>query len=135
MGNSRVQASYDGRMEIGYTAISITLVDVVVFLPIVFSTGIVPNLLRQFCMTVVTSTLMSLLVSFTLVPWLTSRLGKLHKFKGNNIAGKIIVNFEAFLDRISDGFVRLLSLALHNSFSKILTLAPWRSGFSGRHLV
>lgn len=123
MGKNRVQASYDGRMEIGYTAISITLVDVVVFLPIVFSSGIVPNLLRQFCMTVVTSTLMSLLVSFTLVPWLTSRLGKLHKFKGSNVAGKIIVNFEAFLDRISDGFVQLLSLALRNSYSKIITLA------------
>ncbi|HNG89451.1 MAG TPA: efflux RND transporter permease subunit, partial [Saprospiraceae bacterium] len=47
MGKNRVQASYDGRQEIGFTAISITLVDVVVFLPIVFTVGLVPNLLRQ----------------------------------------------------------------------------------------
>jgi hydrophobe/amphiphile efflux-1 (HAE1) family protein len=122
MGKSRVQASYDGRMEIGYTAISITLVDVVVFLPIVLSTGLVPNLLRQFCMTVLTSTLMSLLVSFTLVPWLTSRFGKLHRFEGRNLGGRIVLRFESFLDWVSEGFVRLLGLALKNRRNKIVTL-------------
>ncbi|MBL7827061.1 MAG: efflux RND transporter permease subunit, partial [Saprospiraceae bacterium] len=122
MGKNRVQASYDGRMEIGYTAISITLVDVVVFMPIVFTSGLVPNLLRQFCMTVLTSTLMSLLVSFTLVPWLTSRFGKLHRFEGKNIGGKIVLSFETFLDWVSNGFVRLLALALKNRRSKIFTL-------------
>ncbi|MCB9344208.1 MAG: efflux RND transporter permease subunit [Lewinellaceae bacterium] len=122
MGKNRVQASYDGRMEIGYTAISITLVDVVVFLPIILSAGLVPNLLRQFCMTILTSTLMSLLVSFTLVPWLTSRFGKLHRFKGSNIGGKIVLHFETFLDWVSDGFVRVLKLALKNRRTKVITL-------------
>lgn len=122
MGKNRVQASYDGRMEIGYTAISITLVDVVVFLPIVLSSGLVPNLLRQFCMTVLTSTLMSLLVSFTLVPWLTSRFGKLHRFEGRNLGGLIVLRFERFLDWVSNGFVRLLALALKNRRTKITTL-------------
>ncbi len=122
MGKNKVQASYDGRMEIGFTALSITMVDVVVFLPIVFTSGLVPNLLRQFCMTVLTSTLMSLLVSFTLVPWLTSRFGKLHHFEGKNIAGRFIVRFERFLSWVSDGFVRLLTLALKSRTSKVATL-------------
>jgi len=122
MGKNKVQASYDGRMEIGFTALSITLVDVVVFLPIVFTAGLVPNLLRQFCMTVLTSTLMSLLVSFTLVPWLTSRFGKLHRFEGKNFSGRIILGFERFLGWVSDGFVRLLTLALKNRRSKVITL-------------
>lgn len=122
MGKSRAQASYDGRTEIGFTAISITLVDVVVFLPIVFTAGMVPNLLRQFCMTVLVSTLVSLLVSFTLVPWLTSRLGKLHRFKGKNMAGRIVLRFESFLDWISDGFVTALRWSLKNVFTKIVTL-------------
>lgn len=122
MGKNRVQASYDGRMEIGYTAISITLVDVVVFLPIVFTIGLVPNLLRQFCMTVVTSTMMSLLVSFTLVPWLTSRVGKLHRFEGKNLWGKIILHFERLLDWISEGFVTALRWALSNFLTKTLTV-------------
>jgi len=122
MGKNKVQASYDGRMEIGFTAVSITLVDVVVFLPIVFTAGLVPNLLRQFCMTVLTSTLMSLLVSFTLVPWLTSRFGKLHRFEGKNLVGRVILRFEKFLDWLSSAFVRLLELALKNRRSKIITL-------------
>jgi len=122
MGKNKVQASYDGRMEIGFTALSITLVDVVVFLPIVFTDGLVPNLLRQFCMTVLTSTLMSLLVSFTLVPWLTSRFGKLHRFEGRNFLGRFLIKFEGFLEWVSDGFVRLLTLALKNRRTKIVTL-------------
>ncbi len=123
MGKNRVQASYDGRMEIGYTAMSITLVDVVVFLPIIFTVGLVPNLLRQFCMTVLTSTLMSLLVSFTLVPWLTSRFGKVHHFEGKNLVGRFINHFEAFLNWISKGFVSALRWALKNTWTRWTTVA------------
>jgi len=123
MGKNRVQASYDGRQEIGFTAISITLVDVVVFLPIIFTVGMVPNLLRQFCMTVLVSTLMSLLVSFTLVPWLTSRVGKVHRFQGKNFAGQLVLRFEVFLDWLSDGFVTALRWVLRNWKTKTLTLA------------
>ncbi len=122
MGKHKVQASYDGRQEIGFTAISITLVDVVVFLPIIFTVGMVPNLLRQFCMTVLVSTLMSLLVSFTLVPWLTSRVGKLHRFQGRNIAGRLILRFETFLDWLSDGFVTALGWALKSWRTKLFVL-------------
>ncbi len=123
MGKNRVQASYDGRMEIGYTAISITLVDVVVFLPIIFTVGLVPNLMRQFCMTVLTSTLMSLLVSFTLVPWLTSRFGKTERFDGRHFWGRLVLNFEKLLDWISEGFVTALRFALKNVFTQIFTVA------------
>jgi len=122
MGKNKVQASYDGRQEIGFTAISITLVDVVIFLPIIFTVGMVPNLLRQFCMTVLTSTLMSLFVSFTLVPWLTSRFGKLHRFSGKNLAGRVVLGFERFIDWLSEGFVTALRWALQNGRNKILTL-------------
>ncbi len=122
MGKNRVQAAYDGRQEIGFTAISITLVDVVVFLPIIFTTGIVPDLLRQFCMTVLVATLMSLLVSFTLVPWLASRVGKLHRFEGRDWAGKSVLAFEAFLDRLASRFVRALSWALQSGRTKAAVL-------------
>ncbi len=122
MGKNRVQASYDGRVEIGFTAISITLVDVVVFLPIVFTVGMVPNLLRQFCMTVLTSTLMSLFVSFTLVPWLTSRFGKVHRFAGKNLAGKVVLRFEKFIDWLTDGFVAALAWALNSWSSRLATV-------------
>ena len=134
MRKGRVQASYDGRQEIGFTAISITLVDVVVFLPIVFTVGLVPNLLRQFCMTVLTSTLMSLLVSFTLVPWLTSRVAKMHRFEGTNLGGRIVLKFEGFLDWVSDGFVRALNWALSSTATRLATLFAAIGLFAGSFL-
>jgi HAE1 family hydrophobic/amphiphilic exporter-1 len=36
-------------------------------------------------MTVVISTLLSLLASFTIIPWLSSRFGKLEHIEGNNL--------------------------------------------------
>ncbi len=135
MGKNRVQASYDGRVEIGFTAVSITLVDVVVFLPIILSVGMVPNLLRQFCMTVLTSTLMSLFVSFTLVPWLTSRFAKVYRFKGSNIAGRIVLRFEHFLEWLSDGFVSVLGWALRDWKTRAATLLIATGLFFGSFLL
>src|SRR5690554_4311543 len=56
MGKNRVRAAYEGAKEIGFTVTAITLVIVVVFLPIAVSTGLVANILAQFCVTVMIST-------------------------------------------------------------------------------
>ena len=135
MGKNRVQASYDGRQEIGFTAISITLVDVVIFLPLIFSIGLVPNLLRQFCMTVLTSTMMSLFVSFTLVPWLTSRFAKAHRFQGKNLGGQVVLQFEKFIEWLSDGFVSALGWALRDGKTKLVTLFIAGTLFFGSFLL
>ena len=63
---SKLEAAYDGAAEIGFTVAAITLVIVVVFLPIAMSTGLVANILAQFCVTVVIATLLSLLASLPL---------------------------------------------------------------------
>ena len=68
MGKDKHDAALEGRMEIGFSAISITLVDVVVFLPILFLQVFVADMLKQFSIVVITSTLTSLLVGFTLCP-------------------------------------------------------------------
>ncbi|HEX2983923.1 MAG TPA: efflux RND transporter permease subunit, partial [Ignavibacteriales bacterium] len=65
MGKDKVKASLDGRNEIGFTAVAITMVDVVVFLPLSMVSGMIGNMLREFSLVVVFSTLMSLFVSFT----------------------------------------------------------------------
>jgi HAE1 family hydrophobic/amphiphilic exporter-1 len=49
------RAAYDGTAEIGGTVTSITLVIVVVFLPIALSSGLVSNIITQFCVTVIIS--------------------------------------------------------------------------------
>lgn len=108
MGKSRIRASYDGTAEIGGTVTSITLVIVVVFLPIAMSSGLVSNIITQFCVTVIISTLFSLLASFTIIPWLSSRYGKLEHIEGKNVFGRVILGFESYLTRFINWISGLL---------------------------
>lgn len=72
MGKPPKQAALDGRSEIGLAAITITLVDVVVYVPVAFSTGIVGQFFRSYGITIAATTLISLFVSFTLTPMLAA---------------------------------------------------------------
>lgn len=112
MGKDRKTAALDGRNEIGFTALAITLVDVVVFLPLALSGGIIGAILKEFSLVVVCSTLMSLLVSFTVTPMLASRLGKLEELKANSWWGRINLAFEHFIDGIKADYGKLLSWTL-----------------------
>ncbi|RKR09954.1 HAE1 family hydrophobic/amphiphilic exporter-1 [Flavobacterium sp. 90] len=114
MGKNRIRASYDGTAEIGGTVTSITLVIVVVFLPIAMSSGLVSNIITQFCVTVIISTLLSLLASFTIIPWLSSRYGKLEHIEGKNLFGRIILGFEDYLTRFTNWISVLLTWCLDN---------------------
>lgn len=113
MGERPRKAALIGRSEIGFTALSITLVDVVVFVPIALTTGIVGNIMRQFALVVTFSTLMSLFVSFTLTPMLASRFSKVEKFEGRNLFGIIFGGFEAILKRITNWYGRVISRLLN----------------------
>ena len=115
MGKNRVRAAYEGTAEIGGTVTSITLVIVVVFLPIAMSSGLVSNIITQFCVTVIISTLLSLLASFTIIPWLSSRFGKLEHIKGDNLFGKVILGFESYLTRFINWISKLLIWSLNHA--------------------
>jgi HAE1 family hydrophobic/amphiphilic exporter-1 len=79
MGKAPEEAAIEGRTEIGGAAIAITLVDVVVFAPIAFMSGIVGQFLREFALVIVVATLFSLLVSFTLTPLLAAHWALVHR--------------------------------------------------------
>jgi hydrophobic/amphiphilic exporter-1 (mainly G- bacteria), HAE1 family len=94
MGKTRWQATLNATQEIGITVSSITVVLVAVFLPIGLTTGITGQVLRSFSLVIVISILLSLLVSFTLVPLLTSRFGKLKVFNKKNPFDRFLLTFE-----------------------------------------
>lgn len=73
LGEEPVEAAINGRSEIGMAAITLTCVDLVVFLPIAFMGGVIGEFFRSFGLTVVCATLFSLFVSFTLTPMLAAR--------------------------------------------------------------
>ncbi|MDM1293101.1 efflux RND transporter permease subunit [Sphingobacterium sp. N143] len=122
MGKNKVRAAFDGASEIGFTVTAITLVIVVVFLPIAMSTGLVANILAQFCVTVIISTMLSLLVSFTVVPWLYSRFGKLEHLSKTSLFGRIIHGFESGLTSFTHWVSGLLVWALKGRLNKLATL-------------
>ncbi len=67
------EAAELGRNEIGMAAIAMTLCDIVVFLPIAFMESSTGQFFKQFGLTIVFVTLMSLIVSFTLTPMMASK--------------------------------------------------------------
>ncbi|AMP98471.1 Acriflavin resistance protein [Pedobacter cryoconitis] len=113
MGSDKRTAALEGRSEIGFTALAITAVDVVVFLPIAFAGGIIGALLQEFSLVVVFSTLMSLFVSFTVTPMLASRFGKIEKLNENTLWGKLNLGFEQLLDGLKEDYGKLLTIVIH----------------------
>jgi len=143
MGKDKRTAAMDGRMEIGFSALSITLVDVVVFLPILFLQVFVADMLKQFSVVVITSTLTSLLVGFTLTPWLASRIGKKVDLKPSNIFNRFLLWFEHQLDKFINWYGMQLKWVLSHKliFSGIvvllllITLGIMRQGIIGKELI
>lgn len=113
-GQSPVDAAINGRNEIGFAAIAITLVDVVVFLPISLVSGLAGKILREFGMTVVVSTLISLLVSFTLTPMLAAKFGRAHEEIKFKPLRWISDKFEAFQDWVTIKYTNILGWSLQH---------------------
>lgn len=74
MGKKPWQAALDGSREIGFTIISMTLSLAVVFVPILFMSGIIGRVLNEFAMTITVAILISGVVSLSLTPMLCSRM-------------------------------------------------------------
>ena len=142
-GKDKRTAALDGRMEIGFAALSITLVDVVVFLPILFLQVFVADMLKQFSVVVVTSTLTSLMVSFTLTPWLVSRIGKKEDLQPTNFFNRFLLWFEHQLENFTNWYGRQLEWVLSHKliftgFVFLLfamTLGIMKQGIIGKELI
>jgi HAE1 family hydrophobic/amphiphilic exporter-1 len=111
-GKKRWQASLDATKELGITVVSITIVLIAVFLPIGITSGITGELLRSFSLVIVFSILISLLVSFTLVPLLTSRFGKIKILKKSSLLDRILMGFESVVNGIKSYIMSALHWAL-----------------------
>ncbi|MBA4387974.1 MAG: acriflavine resistance protein B [Verrucomicrobia bacterium] len=73
MGKPRLQAALDGTKEVGFTIVSMTLSLAAVFLPVMFMSGLVGRIFREFAVTIGIAVLISGFISLTLTPMLSSR--------------------------------------------------------------
>lgn len=121
-GEDRYTASIKGRNEIGFAALSITLVDVAVFLPLSLVSGIVGNIMREFALVVVISTLFSLLVSFTITPILASRFARIEQLTRGSLMGFIGLGFNRWFKSIEQAYARLIGSALKEWWTMLLVV-------------
>ncbi len=122
MGKSAWQASLEGTQEIGLAVLATTLSIVAVFLPIGFMQGIIGKFFHEFGITIVAAVSISMFVSFTLDPMLSSLWhdpsihahGQHHKpvTLYDRTIGRITAWFERATDRMSDGYQSILSWSL-----------------------
>lgn len=75
-GDSAMQASLKGASEIGFTVISLTVSLIAVFIPLLFMSGLVGRMFREFALTLTIAVVTSAVVSLTLTPMMCSRLLK-----------------------------------------------------------
>ena len=122
MGKSPYDASMDGTKEIGLAVLATTLSIVAVFLPIGFMGGIVGKFFHEFGITIVAAVLLSMFVSFTLDPMLSSIWHDpsiaAHGEKGQPITlydktiGRVTGLFDSATESMSDGYQSILRWAL-----------------------
>ena len=68
------QAALDGAREVGFTVVSMTTSLIAVFIPVLFMSGIIGRLFREFAITVSAAIVMSGLISLTVTPTMCARL-------------------------------------------------------------
>jgi multidrug efflux pump len=73
-GEDPLNAALRGAREIGFTVISLTVSLVAVFIPLLFMTGIVGRMFREFALTLTIAVVVSAVVSLTLTPMMCARL-------------------------------------------------------------
>ena len=118
-GKSPLAAAKDGASELGLAVTATTLTVVAVFLPVGMMTGVVGQFFKQFGITVVCSVLVSYLVSFTLVPLLSSRFLKTEEHLPRGPLGKFLAWFNRVFDRVTEIYVSFLRWVLRNRFKTL----------------
>lgn len=90
-GENPMQASLRGASEIGFTVISLTVSLIAVFIPLLFMSGLVGRMFREFALTLTIAVVTSAVVSLTLTPMMCSRLLK-HAHEEWTVPGLATVN-------------------------------------------
>jgi HAE1 family hydrophobic/amphiphilic exporter-1 len=114
MGKTKKEAALAGSKQIFFTATSITLVIVSVFLPLAITGGIIGNILKEFAVPLIVSTLASLLVSFTLTPLLLSKFGKLEDLNKDTFISKFSRTVEKAFTSLKNIYSKTLAWSLDN---------------------
>lgn len=110
-------AALQGAKEVGFTVLSMSISLIAVFIPILFMSGIVGRLLREFAITLSLAILISLVISLTLTPMMCAYLLKPHT---TSLEAKPQKNPTNFMLHFREYYARSLQWALHHPRIMIL---------------
>jgi len=122
-GEDRLTASLNGSKEIGFTILTMTTSLAAVFIPILFMSGILGRLFREFAVTITAAILISGVVSITLTPMLCSRFLRVVHTK-TGLAGLLDWAF----DKLFDGYRWSLGIVLRHRFVMVIVFVAVLAG-------
>lgn len=131
MGKSPYQASLEGTQEIGLAVLATTLSIVAVFLPIGFMGGIIGKFFHEFGITIVAAVLISMFVSFTLDPMMSSiwhdpAIDRHGKPKGppqgfyDRTIGRVTGLFDTATEKMAEAYQGILRWSLKHKLATLL---------------
>ncbi len=140
MGKTPFNAAMEGTQEIGLAVLATTLSIVAVFLPIGFMGGIIGKFFHEFGITMVAAVLISMFVSFTLDPMLSSvwhdpstlRQAQGERSLYDRTVGRVTGWFDRFQDDLADTYQTTLRWSLKH---KLATLGVALATFIGSLFV
>jgi len=120
-GESAMSASLRGASEIGFTVISLTVSLIAVFIPLLFMSGLVGRMFREFALTLTIAVVTSAVVSLTLTPMMCSRILR-HAHEELAVPGLALIS--GLIDRMVGFYERTLLWVLqHQRETMLVTLA------------
>ncbi len=120
-GRNPLDAALEGAREIGFTVISLTFSLIAVFIPLLFMTGLVGRMFREFALTLTIAVLVSAIISLTITPMLCSQILRRQEGSGTAFLATIIEKPFSWMAAI---YERTLGWALrHQGFMILVILA------------
>ncbi len=99
-GEPPLRAALRGASEIGFTVISLTLSLVAVFIPLLFMTGLVGRMFREFALTLTIAVVASAVISLTLTPMMCGRLLRASEGRENSVTRR----FHGLIERTVESY-------------------------------
>ena len=122
-GDPPLEAALKGARQIGFTVVSLSVSLIAVFIPLLFMTGIVGRLFREFAITMSVAVVVSAFVSLTLTPMMCAKLLHAESKEEQANQGRFSRWTENFFDRFRDLYEHGLRWVLaHQRFTLIVAV-------------
>ena len=131
-GERPLDAAFRGARQIGFTIVSLTISLIAVFIPLLFMTGVIGRLFKEFSITLAVSVIVSAIVSLTLTPMMC---GRMLRPAGEAHPGALSRLTERGFDGLLSGYRRSLDWTFSHQRLVLATGAATLAGTIGLYIM